>query len=156
MIEKMNNWQAADPDFKSRIIDSFQRQPFMQTLGIELVQIDSGYCEMKLPFKKELTQQHGYFHAGTIATIADNSAGYAAFSLMQATSSVLTVEFKVNLLSPGQGDSLLAKARVIKNGRTLKICQAEVFSEIEGEESLCAIAIISLMELENRSDKKNC
>ena len=74
---------------------------------------------------------------------------------MQTTSSVLTVEFKVNLLSPGQGDLLFAKARIIKNGRTLKICQAEVFSEIEGKESLCAIAIISLMELEIRSDQKN-
>ncbi len=150
----MDNWQVPDHDYKTRVMDSFQRQPFMQTLGIELVQIDSGYCEMKLPYKKELTQQHGYFHAGVIATIADNSAGYAAFSLMQPTSSPLTVEFKINLLSPGQGEFLCAKSRVIKNGRTLKICQTEVFNEREGKEILCAIAIVSLMELENRSDQE--
>ena len=103
----------------------------------------------------DFTQQHGYFHAGVIATIADNSAGYAAFSLMQESSSPLTVEFKINLLSPGQGDYLLGKSRVIKNGRTLKICQAEVFNEIAGEESLCAVATVTLMELPYRSDHMN-
>lgn len=150
----MSSWQALDPDFETRVMDSFQRQPFMQMLGVELVNIDSGYCEMKLPYKKELSQQHGYFHAGVIATIADNSAGYAAFSLMSQTSSILSVEFKINLLSPGQGDFLHAKSKVIKNGRTLKICQAEVFNEVERKESLCAIAIVSLMELQNSSDQE--
>lgn len=151
----MNQWQPADPDFRARVLDSFQRQPFMQTLNITMVCIEAGYCELRIPYKTEFTQQHGYFHAGVIATIADNSAGYAAFSLMQDSSSPLTVEFKINLLSPGQGDYLLGKSRVIKNGRTLKICQAEVFNEVAGEESLCAVATVTLMELPYRSDHIN-
>lgn len=151
----MNQWQAPDPDFRARVQDSFQRQPFMQTLNIALVSIEAGYCELRIPYKTEFTQQHGYFHAGVIATIADNSAGYAAYSLMQDSSSPLTVEFKINLLSPGQGDYLLAKSWVIKNGRTLKICQAEVFNEIDGEQSLCAVATVTLMELPDRSDHIN-
>jgi uncharacterized protein (TIGR00369 family) len=148
----MSQWQSPDPNFRDRVLDSFQRQPFMRTLNVDLVCIEAGYCELRVAYQRELTQQHGYFHAGVLATIADNSAGYAAFSLMQDNSTPLTVEFKINLLSPGQGECLIAKSKVIKNGRTLKICQAEVFNEKEGEESLCAIAIVSLMELPHRSD----
>ncbi len=127
----------------------------MQTLGVELQRIEPGYCEMKLPYDEGLTQQHGFFHAGVMATLADNSAGYASFSLMQPTSAPLSVEFKINLLSPGQGEGLIAKSKVIKNGRTLKICQSEIFNEKDGEESLCAIAVVSLMEMQNRSDRKS-
>ena len=125
----------------------------METLAIEMVGIDSGYCELKLPYRKEFTQQHGYFHAGVIATLADNSAGYAAFSLMEADSTPLTVEFKIKLMSPGQGDWLVARAKVIKNGKTLKICQAEVLNLTEEDESLCAIATVTMTELRNSSDQ---
>jgi uncharacterized protein (TIGR00369 family) len=149
-MNELKQWQASDPEYRTRVRDSFQQQPFMQTLGVELTSIEPGYCEMRLAFKESLTQQDGYFHAGIMATIADNSAGYAAFSLMQPGSAVLSVEFKVNLLSPGLGEFLLAKARVIKNGRTLKICQTEVFNEKEGELTLCAIATVTLMELQKR------
>ena len=124
----------------------------MATLGIELKTIDAGYCELRLPYRQALTQQHGYFHAGVLATLADNSAGYAAFSLMESDSSPLTVEFKINLVAPGQGDHLLAKAWVVKNGRTLKICQAEVFSLRGEQETLSGIAIVTLMELRDRAD----
>lgn len=147
--------KPAPPDMneiQSRVSDSFQRQPFMKTLNAELLSIDYGLCEMKVPYRAELTQQHGYFHAGVIATLADNSAGYAGFSAMQPTSAPLTVEFKINLMNPGQGEYLLARGSVIKNGRTLKICQSEVFAHNGGEEKLIAVAIVTLMELENTSD----
>ena len=149
----MSQWQPPDPNFRAKVQDSFKRQPFMETLAIEMVSIDSGYCELKLPYRKEFTQQHGYFHAGVIATLADNSAGYAAFSLMEADSTPLTVEFKINLMSPGQGDWLVARAKVVKNGKTLKICQAEVFNLTEEDDSLCAIATVTMMELRNSSDQ---
>ena len=151
-MQEKEIWQARDPEYRNRVLDSFQRQPFMQTLGVELTSIEPGYCEMRLAFQESLTQQDGYFHAGIMATIADNSAGYAAFSLMQPDSAVLSVEFKINLLSPGIGEFLRAKGRVIKNGRTLKVCQSEVFNEKEGELTLCAIATVTLMELQKPSD----
>ncbi|MFT7459926.1 MAG: hypothetical protein ACI909_002609 [Planctomycetota bacterium] len=112
----MNDCLIPDENFRSRVQDSFQRQPFMQTLGIKMTGIEAGYCELNVPYKKELTQQHGYFHAGVMATIADNSAGYAAFSLMEADSSVLTVEFKINLMSAGQGEALTAGQKCSKMG----------------------------------------
>jgi len=149
-MQKVEQWQVHDPEYRTRVQESFQQQAFMSTLGVELTSVEPGYCEMRLPFKASLTQQDGYFHAGIMATIADNSAGYAAFSLMQSGANVLSVEFKVNLLAPGKGEFLLAKAKVIKNGRTLKICQTEVFNEKEGELTLCAIATVTLIEIQSR------
>jgi uncharacterized protein (TIGR00369 family) len=149
-MQKVEQWQVHDPEYRTRVQESFQQQAFMRTLDVELTSVEPGYCEMRLPFNKSLTQQDGYFHAGVMATIADNSAGYAAFSLVQPGANVLSVEFKVNLLSPGKGEFLLAKASVIKNGRTLKICQTEVFNEKEGELTLCAIATVTLIEIQSR------
>ena len=150
----MQEMSPVDAGFAERVRDSFARQPFMRTLGVELACIQAGYCELKVPFRAELTQQHGYFHAGVVGTIADNSSGYAAYSLMAPDSAPLTAEFKINLLAPGTGDFLLGKGRVIKNGRSLKICQSEVFAVKDGEETLCAIALVTLMELHGTSDYK--
>ncbi|MCB0279115.1 MAG: PaaI family thioesterase [Calditrichaeota bacterium] len=144
----MNN----DDHIKGKIRDSFKRQAFMKLIGAELVLIDSGYCEIKLPYKIELSQQHGYFHAGAVSTIADNACGYAAFSLMEMSSSILTVEFKINLLAPATGDYLLSKARVIKAGKTLTVCTAEVFSVMGTVEKKSAIMQSTLIELKNRAD----
>ena len=92
-----------DPDYINRITNSFHRQPFMEFIGAELVKVEPGFCEIHLPYHKNLSQQHGFFHAGIVGAIADNVAGYAAFSLMDSASSILTVEFKLNLLSPADG-----------------------------------------------------
>src|SRR6187549_3828895 len=96
--------EVRDPAFAERVRDSFGRQPIMHLLGAELTGLDPGRVEIALPFRHELTQQHGYFHAGVVGTIADSAGGYAAFSMMPAGSSVLTVEYKLNLVAPADGE----------------------------------------------------
>ncbi|WP_240964219.1 PaaI family thioesterase [Flavivirga algicola] len=125
----------------------------MELIHANLIDVKPGYCEIQIPYNPILTQQHGFFHAGIISTIADNAAGYASFSLMEEDASVLTVEFKLNLMSPGDGDLLIAKANVLKNGRTLTICRSEVFIRKNGVEKLCAASQTTLIELKNKSDK---
>lgn len=110
-----------------RIRDSFARQGLMSLLGAELDQIKAGLVTIRLPFRQELTQQHGYFHAGGTASIADSAGGYAGLTLFPENTSVLTVEFKLNLVNPAQGDWLEAEGRVIKPGRSLTICQLDVW-----------------------------
>ncbi len=146
-------FKPKDKDYKSKVEESFARQKFMSFIAAELVKISPGYCEIRVPYDRNLSQQHGYFHAGIIGTLADNAAGYASFSLMEKDSSVLTVEFKLNLMSPGDGDELIAKAHVLKNGRTLTISRSEVFVVKNGEEKLCAAAQSTLIELRNSLDK---
>jgi uncharacterized protein (TIGR00369 family) len=146
------SFQPSDPHYEDRVRASFARQRFMELLGAQLLSVQPGSCEILLPYREELSQQHGFFHAGTIATIADNAAGYAAYSLMDADSSVLTVEFKLNLLAPGNGAALIARGRVIKPGRTLTVCQSDVFVSSNGEEKQCAVALITLIQLAGKSD----
>ena len=100
----------------------------MNLIGARLVHVEPGIVEIELPFRSDLTQQDGYIHAGIVTTIADSACGYAAFSLMPAGSRVLSVEFKVNLLRPARGESFIARAEVIKAGRTLSVTRADVFA----------------------------
>jgi uncharacterized protein (TIGR00369 family) len=125
----------------------------MDFIKAKLVEIRPGYCEIHLPYREELSQQHGFFHAGVIGTIADNAGGYAAYSLMPADSTVLTVEYKLNLLSPGNGDLLIGRGQVVKSGRTLTICRSDIVVVKDGRENLCAIATVTLMNLAGKSDK---
>lgn len=148
------NFTPADPNFKTKIKDSFERQKFMEFINAKLLKVEAGYCEIELPFSDNLTQQHGFFHAGIVSTIADNAAGYAAFSLMESASSILTVEFKINLMAPAKGEKLIGKSKVIKSGRTLTICQAEIYVEVGEEYKLCAVAQSTLMQLMDKSDAK--
>jgi len=99
----------------------------MALIGAELKLAEPGVVEITLPYRKDLTQQNGYLHAGMVTTIADSAAGYAAYSLMPAGSEVLSVEFKLNLLRPAKGESFLARAEVIKPGKTLTVVRADVF-----------------------------
>ncbi|AUP77937.1 PaaI family thioesterase [Flavivirga eckloniae] len=147
------NFKPKFSDFKQKVEASFHRQKFMELINAKLVDVKPGYCEIQIPYNASLTQQHGFFHAGIISTIADNAAGYAAFSLMEEHSSVLTVEFKLNLMSPGDGDLLIGKANVLKNGKTLTICRSEVFIRKNGKEKLCAASQTTLIELKNKPDK---
>ncbi|GAB5399924.1 MAG: PaaI family thioesterase [Aureisphaera sp.] len=141
-----------DPNFRQKVKDSFQRQQFMDFIGAEFIKVDAGYCEIRLPYRETLTQQHGFFHAGIIGAMADNAAGYAGYSLMEVDASVLTVEFKLNLLAPGKGEALVAKAQVLKSGKTLTVCRSDVFAISEGQEKLCAAAQVTLIQLQNTSD----
>ena len=120
--------EPANPDFAEEVRLSFARQAIMQSIGAELGRVEPGFVEIRLPYRSDLTQQHGYLHAGIVTTIADSACGYAAFSLMPRNSEVLSVEFKVNLLRPAKGDLFLAQATVIKSGKTLTVVRADVFS----------------------------
>lgn len=119
---------SAFPGFEERVRDSFGQQHFMTTLGADVVTVSPGEATIIVPADTRLTQQHGYIHAGVITSIADTACGYAAYSLMPDGHEVLSVEFKLNLMAPAVGDSLVARARVVRPGRTLNVCQADVFA----------------------------
>ena len=144
--------RPADPDFAARVRDSFSRQKAMALIGARLTRIEPGFAEIELPFREDLTQQHGFFHGGFTATIADSAGGYAAFSLFPADSSVLTVEFKINLVAPAAGEKLLARGRVKKTGRTLTVCELEVDAVKDGNATTIALGLQTMMCLHGRSD----
>ena len=116
-----------NPSFAEEVAASFAQQPIMNLIGAQLSLVEPGVIEITLPYRTDLTQQHGYLHAGVVTTIADSACGYAAYSLMPAGSEVLSVEFKVNLLHPARAESFVARAEVIKAGRTLTVVRADVF-----------------------------
>ena len=118
----------ADPHFAARVRSSFGRQKAMGLIGASLTVVEPGYVEVALPWREDLTQQKGYVHGGILGMIADTACGYAAFSLMPADSSLVTVEYKINILNPGRG-SQVAKGQVVRPGRTLTVARAEVYSE---------------------------
>ena len=118
----------ADPRFEQRCRDSFARQKAMDLIGASLTVVEPGYVEVRLPYRDDLTQQKGYVHGGILGMIADTACGYAAFSLMPAGGSLVTVEYKMNILTPARG-ALLARGRVVRAGRTLTVARGEVYSE---------------------------
>jgi uncharacterized protein (TIGR00369 family) len=113
--------------------DNLGRQSFLRLLGAEATVVEAGRVVIELPFRDDLCQQNGLMHAGVLTSVADSACGYAALSLMPPGSDVLSVEFKVNLLAPGRGDRFRAEARVVRPGRTVTVCQAEVVAVIGGE-----------------------
>ena len=119
----------------------------MGLIGGELTLIEPGVVEITLPYRIDLTQQHGYVHAGVVTTIADSACGYAAYSLMPPESDVLAVEFKVNLLRPAKGDKFVARAEVIKPGRTLTVVRADVFALTDEQSALIATMLGTMMRL---------
>lgn len=141
-----------DKDFATRVRDNFARQKFMALINAKLFKIEPGFCEIHIPFDINLTQQNSFLHAGIVGTVADNAAGYAAFSLMEKSSAVLTVEFKLNLISPADGELLIGRSQVLKYGKTLTICRSDVFIVKDGVEKLCAASQSTLIELKNKSD----
>src|SRR5437773_2677697 len=130
-----------NPTFATDVARSFAQQPIMNLIGARLSLVEPGVIEITLPYRPDLTQQHGYLHAGVVATIADSACGYAAFTLMPAGSNVLSVEFKVNLLRPAQGVEFLTRAEVIKAGRTLTVVRADVFG-IDGSKERTLVAMM--------------
>jgi uncharacterized protein (TIGR00369 family) len=145
------SFQPKDPNFVERVRASFARQRTMQTLGIEIARLEPGEIELTMSYRPEYTQQHGFMHAGIIATALDSACGYAAFSLMPADAGVLTVEFKTNLLAPAKGHRFLFRAHVVKPGRTLTVCDARALALDDGaEERLVATMTGTLMALFDR------
>ncbi|AQS51555.1 DUF4442 domain-containing protein [Paenalcaligenes hominis] len=119
---------AHDNPLFQRIKQSFERQGLMHHLGVELIDVKPGEVILHMPFSQQVTQQNGYFHAGGTSAVADSAGGYAGYTLMPEGAEVLTVEFKINLLAPAQGDYLEAVGKVIRSGRTLTITQVDVFA----------------------------
>jgi uncharacterized protein (TIGR00369 family) len=139
---------APDPNFAARVRDSFARQKAMALIGASISRVGPGEVEIALPWRDDLTQQKGFVHGGILGMIADTACGYAAFSLMPAGGSLVTVEYKMNILKPGRG-ALVAKGRVIRPGRTLTVAQAEVYAEDGGH---VATMLQTLMALPDRPD----
>jgi uncharacterized protein (TIGR00369 family) len=131
-----------DPNWEARCRATFEKQPIVHTLGITLERLEPGFCEMRMPIRSDLGQQAGYLHAGIVATLADNAAGFAASTLIPVGADVLSVEFKINLMAPAKGELLIARARVLKFGRTLTVCSIDVSALDAGAES--AVALMQL------------
>lgn len=139
-------------DVTRHINDSFARQGLMRHLGVSLTELRRGFCALSLPYRTELTQQHGYFHAGATSALIDTAGGYAALSTCSPDDSVLTVDFTVNLLDPAIGDVLVAEATVIKSGRTLTVCRLEAFAVNGGTRAHIATGQQTLIRLADTSD----
>ena len=132
-------------DASKRIRANFARQLFMKTLGAELVSVTPGSVEIGFTFRSELTQQHGFIHAGGITSVLDSASGYAALSVAPEGTDVLTIEFKVNLLAPAVGDRFLARAHVKRAGRNVTVCAADAFAVRGVEEKLIATMLATIM-----------
>jgi uncharacterized protein (TIGR00369 family) len=147
-----NDFAVSDANYENRVRESFSRQGLMKHLGARLTSLTPGKAEICAAHREELTQQHGYFHAGVSGSLADVACGYAAYTLMPEDSSVLTVEYKINLMAPAAGEELIARARVVRSGKTLKICAADVFARKGEAETHCATMLATVMCLAGKSD----
>lgn len=143
--------EPADPGYERRTRASFGRQGAMAHLGATLGRVEPGYVEIVLPFRQELSQQHGYFHAGIVATVADSAGGYAAYTLFPADTGVLTVEFKVNLMAPADGERIVAAGRVVRAGRTITVAQFDVHVDKDGRRTHCATGLQTIMRIVGRA-----
>jgi uncharacterized protein (TIGR00369 family) len=142
---------AKDPAFESRVRASFAKQRAMATIGATIVRVAPGEIDLELPFREDLTQQHGFLHAGIVATLADSACGYAALSLMPAGAGVLSVEYKLNLLAPAVGQRMIARATVLRSGRTVTVCRGDVFAVSDGGEKLIAAMQATMIAVVDRS-----
>lgn len=145
--------QPRDPDWDKKVRASFARQTFMDTIGARLTALSPGYCEVELPFRGDLCQQNGYLHGGVVTAIAANATCYAAFSLMPPNSSLLGVEYKINLLDPAAGERFIATGRVLKPGRTLSVVEGDIEAEAAGKRKLIAKMLTTMMCLEGVPDE---
>ena len=138
-------------DYEDRVRASFERQEIMRTIGAELTLVTPGIIEIEMPFSAALTQQHGFLHAGVISSALDSACGYAAFSLMPADATVLTIEFKVNLLAPGKGERFLFRGSVTKPGRTIVVADGQAYAiGADGEARLIATMTGTMMTVRGR------
>jgi uncharacterized protein (TIGR00369 family) len=146
--------QPHDPDYAQRVHASFERQQAMKTIGASLAQVEAGRVVIELPYSPALTQQHGFLHAGMIATALDSACGYAAFTLMPPQAGILTIEYKINLVAPGKGQRFRMEGQVIKPGRTITLVEGRAFALDEGREKLIATMTATEMTITGRDDVK--
>jgi len=144
---------AHDPEFADRVRASFAKQHAMDLIHATLPVVEPGLTEIHLPHWTGVEQQHGFVHGGVVGMIADSAAGYAAMTLVSASTSVLTVEYKMNLVAPADGEKLIARGKVVRPGRTLVVTQAEVFAVKDGKEKLCALMQQTIMVMHGKEEK---
>ncbi len=143
-------FEPRNPGFEARVRESFARQAAMRTLGASLAVVEPGRVEITLPWAEALTQQHGFLHAGMVATALDSACGYAGFTLMALEAAVLTIEFKINLLAPAQGQRFRMVGTVVKPGRTVTVCEGHAYALDGGQEKLVATMGCTLMAVVGR------
>lgn len=146
-------FEPRDPHWGDKIRDSFTKQGIMGLIGATLADVWPGGCEIHLPYRPDLSQQHGFFHAGVTSTVVDSAAGYAGFSLMAANTSVLSVEFKINLLAPADGELMIATGEVIKPGRNLVITRGDAWVVKHGKATHCAMMQQTLMTMHGKAEQ---
>ncbi|MDO8788540.1 MAG: PaaI family thioesterase [Sulfuritalea sp.] len=146
-------FEPRNPEWDATVRQSFARQKVMTLIGAEMGALSPGHCEIRLPFRDDLTQQNGFFHAGITSTIVDSAGGYAGYTLMPPGSDVLTVEFKLNLLAPADGEFLVAEGQVLKSGRNLIITRGEVYAIRNGMATHCATMQQTLMTMHGKEKK---
>jgi uncharacterized protein (TIGR00369 family) len=144
------NDRVPDPGFRDRVLASFARQRFMATLGARMERVVPGEVDIALSFRDDLTQQHGFLHAGVVTAVVDSACGYAALTLMEPGSAVLSVEFKINLLAPAAGTQFVATGRVVRAGRTLTVCGGEMRAVRPGGDAVVAVMQATMMAVRDR------
>jgi uncharacterized protein (TIGR00369 family) len=147
--------RPTDPAFAERVRSSFAKQHAMALIRATLPVVEPGRTEIHLPHWEGVEQQHGFVHGGVVGMIADSAAGYAAMTVVPASASVLTVEYKMNLVAPADGEKLIARGKVVRPGRTLIVTQGEVFAVKEGKESLCALMQQTIMVMHGKGEKQD-
>ena len=133
-----------DPAWEARVRESFGRQRHMATLGVTIERLAPGEADLAFPHDERFTQQNGFLHAGAVASVADSANGYAAYSLAPPDTDVLAVEFKINLLAPARGERFVACGRVLRAGRTLTVCRADVFA-VGAERAMVATMLSTII-----------
>ncbi|MBN8442022.1 MAG: PaaI family thioesterase [Thauera sp.] len=154
MRPELPQFQPRDPDYAARVRASFNLQQAMGLIGAELAVVEPGYVEIHLPHRPEITQQHGFIHGGVVGMIADSAAGYAANTLTPADASVLTVEYKMNLVAPADGQRLVARGEVVRPGRTLIVTRADVYAVRDEQWTLCAIMQQTIMAMHGKKERE--
>lgn len=142
--------EPRNPRFEQAVRDSFAAQQLMATIGARLARVVAGEIEIRAPFRPDLTQQHGFLHAGVVTSALDSACGYAALSLAPEGAEVLTVEFKTNFLAPARGEELITRGRVVRSGRTITVCQAEASMLADGAETVVATMLATIMTVRDR------
>ncbi|WP_425423925.1 PaaI family thioesterase [Simplicispira psychrophila] len=145
-------FEFRNPFYAQRVRDSFALQGIMHHMGAQLGLVAPGTVDIEIGWAQELTQQHGFLHAGVVSTALDSACGYAAFTLMASDAEVLTIEFKINLLAPAQGERFRMEGRVLKPGRTITFCEGRAYALRGGDEKLIATMGCTLMAVTGRTD----
>jgi len=153
MAHPANPANPANPDFAATVATSFDKQNAMHLIRATLPVVELGRTEIHVPHWAGVEQQHGFVHGGVVGMIADSAAGYAAMTMVPASASVVTVEYKMNLVAPAEGEKLIARGEVVRPGRTLIVTKAEVFAVSEGKETLCALMQQTIMVLQGKAEK---